>query len=180
MGGSGSGGGGWRGACRMISVARLDIKEGVDGETWKGIVDPAHQLSVDLRLSLNAQVLEVDAITITSINDDLGVRFFVAHETNFAIARLFTVAWHRLHNLSVLDFTNTVHMILVDGITNLPNLNRSFFKGFDCENKVAPLKSIGVSHPKTSAPATGAIPTSSEELWPEEETEERRLQKLKN
>ena len=170
----GSGGGGWRGACRMISVASSGIKEGVDVETWKGIVDPAHQLSVDLRLSLNAQVLEVDAITITSINDDLGVRFLVAHETNFAIARLFTVALHRLHNLSVLDFTNTVHMmILVDGITNLPNLNRSFFKGFDCENKVAPLKSIGVSHPKTSSPATGAIPTSSEELWPEEENKEK-------
>jgi hypothetical protein len=64
------------------------------------------------------------------------------------------------------------------GLTNLPNLNRSFFKGFDCENKVAPLKSIGVSHPKTSSPATGAISTSSEELWPEEEIKERKLQKI--
>jgi hypothetical protein len=113
----------------MISVAKQGIKEGVDGKTWKGIVDPAHQLSVDLRLSLNAQVLEVDAITITSINDDLGVRFFVAHETNFAIARLFTVALHRLHNLSVLDFTNTMHMILVDGINQPPKFEPIILQG---------------------------------------------------
>jgi hypothetical protein len=105
----GAGAGAGVGRAGYFFIVKRGIKEGIGRKFCKGSVEPAHQLAVDLRLSHNAQVPEVNlVITITSIKDDLGECFIDARGTNLVIARLFTVALHRLHNLSVLDFTETV------------------------------------------------------------------------